>query len=167
MNHVPYYVTNLNVRTISSLYRNRFSGRFYFTSELCISRRQTIPDIIQRRRVRRRSTQAAIGQSRRQFIWHRTILVRSLDLIQNLKQARSGPFYSGCTESIMSQGKKSPVLVDYRKNDYRGFLFVVHEEYGLMLLRCTRKKNKPPHWQLPGGHIDEEEFLRAGMYVFV
>ena len=65
----------------------------------------------------------------------------------------------------MSQGKKSPVLVDYKKNDYRGFLFVVHEEYGLMLLRCTRKKNKPPHWQLPGGHIDEEEFLRAGMYV--
>jgi hypothetical protein len=54
------------------------------------------------------------------------------------------------------------VLVDYRGVDYRGFLFVVHDIHGLMLLRCTRKKNKGPHWQVPGGHIDEPEFLAAG-----
>mmetsp|Transcript_12863 Transcript_12863/g.24434 ORF Transcript_12863/g.24434 Transcript_12863/m.24434 type:complete len:230 (-) Transcript_12863:33-722(-) len=58
----------------------------------------------------------------------------------------------------MSNGK---VLVDYKKNDYRGFIFLVHEEFGLLLLHCTRKKSKPPHWQLPGGHIDEDEFILA------
>lgn len=59
---------------------------------------------------------------------------------------------------------KSKVLVDYKKKDYRGFIFVVHDEHGMMLLRCTRKKSKPPHWQLPGGHVDEEEFVSAGKY---
>jgi len=57
----------------------------------------------------------------------------------------------------------SPVVqVDYRGNDYRGFVFIVHDAHGLLLLRCTRKKNKPPHWQVPGGHVDEPEFFRAG-----
>ena len=54
------------------------------------------------------------------------------------------------------------VLVDYRNVDYRGFLFVVHDVHGLMLLRCTRKKSKGPHWQVPGGHVDEAEFIAAG-----
>jgi 8-oxo-dGTP pyrophosphatase MutT (NUDIX family) len=54
------------------------------------------------------------------------------------------------------------VLVEYRSVDYRGFLFVVHDVHGLMLLRCTRKKSKGPHWQVPGGHVDEPEFLAAG-----
>ena len=26
------------------------------------------------------------------------------------------------------------------------------------MLHCTRKKKKPPHYQLPGGHVDREEF---------
>jgi 8-oxo-dGTP pyrophosphatase MutT (NUDIX family) len=55
----------------------------------------------------------------------------------------------------------SKVLVDFKTHDYRGFIFVVHATYGLMLLRCTRKKNKPLHWQLPGGHVDEPEFNKA------
>ena len=53
-------------------------------------------------------------------------------------------------------------LVDYKACDYRAFIFVFHNEHGLMLLHCTRKKKKPPHWQLPGGHVDEPEFLQAG-----
>ena len=53
------------------------------------------------------------------------------------------------------------VLVDFKKDDYRGFLMVCHEDYGLLMLRCTRKKNKPPHWQLPGGHVDHIEFQEA------
>lgn len=53
------------------------------------------------------------------------------------------------------------VLVDYKGNDYRGFVFVMHETHGFLLLYCTRKKNKPPHFQLCGGHIDEPEFLLA------
>jgi len=56
----------------------------------------------------------------------------------------------------------SRVLVDYKATDYRGFIFVLHENNGIMLLHCNRKKNKPPHWQLPGGHVDEHEFLEAG-----
>lgn len=56
------------------------------------------------------------------------------------------------------------VLVDYKSKDYRGFIFVVHPEWGLLLLHCTRKKQKVPHYQLPGGHVDEEEFQAAGMW---
>ena len=52
--------------------------------------------------------------------------------------------------------------VSFRDNDYRGFVFVVHDKYGLMLLQCTRKKNKPLHWQLPGGHVDAPELAEAG-----
>ena len=57
------------------------------------------------------------------------------------------------------------VLVDYSRTDYRGFLFVVHDIHGLMLLHCTRKKSKGPHFQVPGGHVDEPEFVEAGMFV--
>ena len=57
------------------------------------------------------------------------------------------------------------VLVDYRAKDYRGFVFLVHDEHGLVLLQCAHKKKKPPHWQLPGGHVDEKEFLEAGTFV--
>ena len=56
----------------------------------------------------------------------------------------------------------SKILVDYANMDWRGFLFVVHEAHGLMLLHCTRKPQKGPHWQLPGGHIDEKDFVQAG-----
>jgi len=53
------------------------------------------------------------------------------------------------------------VAIDYKKEDYRTFVFAVHPEYGLALLYCTRKEEKGPHYQLPGGHIDESEFLNA------
>lgn len=43
------------------------------------------------------------------------------------------------------------------KHDYRGFVICLHDTYGLLLLHCTRKKNKPPHYQLPGGHVDDFE----------
>jgi 8-oxo-dGTP pyrophosphatase MutT (NUDIX family) len=65
------------------------------------------------------------------------------------------------TEESVKTPKKSKVLVDYKANDFRGFIFVVHSSYGLLLLQCTRKKNKPLHWQLPGGHIDDPEFEEA------
>jgi 8-oxo-dGTP pyrophosphatase MutT (NUDIX family) len=31
-----------------------------------------------------------------------------------------------------------------------------------MLLHCTGKKEEGPHFQLPGGHVEEHEFLAAG-----
>lgn len=65
------------------------------------------------------------------------------------------------TEDSVKSPKKSKVLVDYKAKDFRGFIFVVHASYGLLLLQCTRKKNKPLHWQLPGGHIDNPEFEEA------
>jgi 8-oxo-dGTP pyrophosphatase MutT (NUDIX family) len=40
-------------------------------------------------------------------------------------------------------------------------LFAVHDAHGLLLLHCTRKAKKGPHFQLPGGHIDEPEFIAA------
>ncbi len=56
-------------------------------------------------------------------------------------------------------------IPDYKKIDYRGFIFAVHRNYGLLLLHCTRKAKKGPHYQLPGGHIDNFEFEEAGRHV--
>lgn len=44
----------------------------------------------------------------------------------------------------------------------RAFLFLVHRKYGLLLLYITRKKSKGPHYQVPGGHVEQEDFDRAG-----
>lgn len=57
--------------------------------------------------------------------------------------------------------KRHANMPNYKKIDYRGFIFVVHKEYGMLLLHCTRKPKKGPHYQLPGGHIDEFEFEYA------
>jgi 8-oxo-dGTP pyrophosphatase MutT (NUDIX family) len=53
------------------------------------------------------------------------------------------------------------VAVDHKSVDYRAFVFAVHAQHGLLLLHCTRKAKKGPHFQLPGGHVDEPEFLTA------
>lgn len=45
--------------------------------------------------------------------------------------------------------------------DYRAFIFAFHEKHGLLLLHCTRKKEKGPHFQIPGGHVDDFEFKAA------
>ena len=47
------------------------------------------------------------------------------------------------------------------KEDYKAFIFAMHADHGLLLLHCTRKKKKPPHFQVPGGHIDVEDFENA------
>lgn len=58
---------------------------------------------------------------------------------------------------------EDPGMVDYlTQQDYRGFLFVVHEQYGLLLLYCSHKVKKGPHYQLPGGHVDRADFVKAG-----
>ena len=46
------------------------------------------------------------------------------------------------------------------KHDYRGFCLLIHPDHGLLMLQCSKpKRNKPsPHLQLPGGHIDNEDF---------
>ena len=46
------------------------------------------------------------------------------------------------------------------KHDYRGFCLLIHPDHGLLMLQCSKPKpNKPsPHLQLPGGHIDNEDF---------
>jgi hypothetical protein len=47
------------------------------------------------------------------------------------------------------------------KHQYRGFIFVVHPLYGLLMLHCTRKHHKQSHFQIPGGHIDEIDYSHA------
>ena len=42
--------------------------------------------------------------------------------------------------------------------DYRAFCLCWHQQHGMLLLHCTRKKSKPSHYQLPGGHVDDFEF---------
>ena len=55
----------------------------------------------------------------------------------------------------------SDLNVDYTTEDYRAFLFAQHPIHGLLLLYCSRKKNKSPHFQAPGGHVDKEDFDEA------
>jgi 8-oxo-dGTP pyrophosphatase MutT (NUDIX family) len=54
--------------------------------------------------------------------------------------------------------KMSDLYYDYSKDEYRAFIFAQHPIHGLLLLYCSRKKNKPPHFQAPGGHVDKEDF---------
>jgi 8-oxo-dGTP pyrophosphatase MutT (NUDIX family) len=89
-------------------------------------------------------------------------LLAGLILVTTLATKKMWSPQKVATRADHHQGGTGQVLVDYQNVDYRGFLFVVHDIHGLMLLRCTRKKNKGPHWQVPGGHIDEPEFLAAG-----
>jgi 8-oxo-dGTP pyrophosphatase MutT (NUDIX family) len=46
-------------------------------------------------------------------------------------------------------------------DDYKAFILPVSNN-GILLLYCTRKKSKGPHHQLPGGHVDSEDFDEAG-----
>jgi hypothetical protein len=62
------------------------------------------------------------------------------------------------TDLINVQARAS---LDFSGKDYRGFIFVIHEDFGLMMLYCTHKRKKGPHFQLPGGHVDEAEFISA------
>ena len=55
------------------------------------------------------------------------------------------------------------MAAEFLKDDYRSFIFATHPVYGILLLRCTRKKNKGPHFQVPGGHVDNEDFEDAAM----
>lgn len=50
------------------------------------------------------------------------------------------------------------VRVDTSSKDYRAFCLLIHREQGAVLLHCTRKKKKPSHYQLSGGHVDDDEF---------
>jgi len=43
----------------------------------------------------------------------------------------------------------------------RAFLFLVHQYHGLLLLYTARKKSKGPHYQVPGGHAEQEDYDRA------
>ncbi len=61
----------------------------------------------------------------------------------------------------MIGGYRSQKIPDYENIDFRGFAFVIHDVHGMLLLHCTRKSKKGPHYQLPGGHIDGYEFEYA------
>mmetsp|Transcript_11272 Transcript_11272/g.17212 ORF Transcript_11272/g.17212 Transcript_11272/m.17212 type:complete len:321 (-) Transcript_11272:79-1041(-) len=81
----------------------------------------------------------------------------------------NGIKYDTSTQQIITtqQHYKNPTIImsdldhDYTTDDYRAFLFAQHPIHGLLLLYCSRKKNKPPHFQAPGGHVDKEDFNEA------
>lgn len=96
---------------------------------------------------------------------HRRSHLSSVD--NGIKYDKSPSF----TEIITTQQhykKNNPTIVimsdlnvDYTTEDYRAFLFAQHPIHGLLLLYCSRKKNKSPHFQAPGGHVDKEDFDEA------
>ncbi|KAL3769022.1 hypothetical protein ACHAWO_006788 [Cyclotella atomus] len=45
-------------------------------------------------------------------------------------------------------------------DDYKAFILPI-SKHGILLLYCTRKNSKGPHHQLPGGHVDTEDFDQA------
>ena len=56
-------------------------------------------------------------------------------------------------------------LIDYNEEDYKAFLFVIHKKHGIVLLHCTRKKKKGPHFQCPGGGVDGKNKLMCSMFL--
>ena len=56
----------------------------------------------------------------------------------------------------------SKIKIDFSDTtDYKAFCLLIHQDVGAVLLHCTRKKKKPPHYQLPGGHVDGDEFTQV------
>jgi hypothetical protein len=55
----------------------------------------------------------------------------------------------------------SKIKIDFSDTDYKAFCLLIHKDVGAVLLHCTRKKKKPPHYQLPGGHVDGYEFKQV------
>jgi hypothetical protein len=58
-----------------------------------------------------------------------------------------------------------PFFSSFEMDSDGAFLFLVHRNHGLLLLYTTRKKSKGPHYQVPGGHVDQEDIDTAGMCV--
>ena len=59
--------------------------------------------------------------------------------------------------SVGSNNNSSSSLRLPKGDDYRAFVFCLHDRHGALLLHCTRKAHKPPHFQIPGGHLDGGE----------
>jgi 8-oxo-dGTP pyrophosphatase MutT (NUDIX family) len=70
------------------------------------------------------------------------------------------------SQSTRSSRHLGKVLVD-TSTEYRAFLFAVHPQHGFLLLKCRDKKNKGSYWEIPGGHLDDEDFEQAADQVFV
>ena len=43
----------------------------------------------------------------------------------------------------------------------RAVVIPIHSIHGILLLHCTRKRKKGPHYQLPGGHMDDADLTSA------
>lgn len=75
-------------------------------------------------------------------------------------------FYSLPSLSLLPRNSKEnrphPSTMASAEDDYKAFILPIHPDHGILLLYCTRKKSKGPHHQLPGGHVDKEDFEEAG-----
>lgn len=60
----------------------------------------------------------------------------------------------------MSNRSAAKALHD-KRTDLRAFIIARHPEHGILLLRANKKK-KGVHFQLPGGHVDEDELANLG-----
>ena len=45
--------------------------------------------------------------------------------------------------------------------DYRAFLFAIHPDHGLLLLKSREKHKKGSYWEVPGGHLDDPDYEGA------
>lgn len=81
-------------------------------------------------------------------MYYGTILARNLGT-QHPPQANDQP-------------KQTTMTSPNPDDDYKAFIIPLHPQHGVLLLYCTRKKGKGSHHQLPGGHVDKEDFDDAG-----
>ena len=78
----------------------------------------------------------------------------------------SQPQHSNYNTNIQNNHlKMGDIDHDYTNDDYRAFLFAQHPVHGLLLLYCSRKKKKSPHFQAPGGHVDNADFHIASGHI--
>jgi 8-oxo-dGTP pyrophosphatase MutT (NUDIX family) len=85
------------------------------------------------------------------------------DVFEDPIAASGSPTLAGsaATPQSASNSAATPQEAIMASEDFRAFLFAQHAEHGFLLLHCTRKKKKPNHFQLPGGHVDDFEFKEA------
>lgn len=78
------------------------------------------------------------------------------------KLAKNAAAAAAAASHVVPSADYGTQRFSYNNKNYRAFCFVIHKDAGILLLQCTRKNEKGPHFQIPGGHVDEAEFIAAG-----
>lgn len=64
---------------------------------------------------------------------------------------------NGSKDQFERRRRTGKILVD-TEEDYRAFLFAIHPDHGLLVVKSRVKPSKGSYWQVPGGHLDDSDY---------